>query len=89
VYYDNFGIKYKEQSFINGHPDGKWIQYNQRGGKSAEGGYNQNLKDGTWQYWDAQGNLVYKVIYNKGRKIKEEKPFETKKKKQDDNPLFK
>jgi antitoxin component YwqK of YwqJK toxin-antitoxin module len=89
VYYDKFGAKYKEQNFINGRPDGKWIEYNQKGGKSAEGYYKLQLKDGIWQYWDVQGNLVYKIVYDKGRKIKEDKPMENKKKKQGENPLYK
>jgi antitoxin component YwqK of YwqJK toxin-antitoxin module len=37
------------------------------------GQYVNKVKEGTWQYFDAQGKLMVKSEFLKGRKIKEQR----------------
>ena len=89
VFFDKYGAKYKEQNFINNRPDGKWTEYYQNGKKSGEGSYIKQTKDGVWQYWDQKGNVIYRVIYSKGKKISETKPEADKKKNKTDESIIK
>ena len=61
---------YKEQSFSEGKPSGKWVEYYIRGNKKAEGEYKGIYKNGVWSYWDEKGNLILRLRYKNG--VKEE-----------------
>jgi len=68
-FYDERGRMYKKQSFIEGKPTGKWVEYYINGKKKGEGQFNGIKRDGVWTYWDKDGKVVYKVRYNNGQKV--------------------
>ena len=69
-FYDFYGVKIKEQEFVDGRPEGKWTSYFQNGSKSGEGEYKNNRKEGKWTYWDKDGKVIYKVIFSNGTEEK-------------------
>ncbi|HOI00777.1 MAG TPA: hypothetical protein PLE85_09600, partial [Bacteroidales bacterium] len=74
VYYDDRGIISREQTFKDGRPEGYWAEYYANGKKKSEGSYLENFKHGKWSYWDQDGKLLYGIVFDKGKKIKEVKP---------------
>jgi antitoxin component YwqK of YwqJK toxin-antitoxin module len=58
------------------------VEYYQNGQKSSQGLFVNMIKEGTWYYWDKDGNLMYQVTFKAGKKINEVKPLEQKKEKE-------
>ncbi|MFA5772969.1 MAG: hypothetical protein WC974_09590, partial [Thermoplasmata archaeon] len=82
IFYDSYGVVFKEQQFENGLPNGKWISYYANGQKSGEGCNINGYKEGKWIYYDEKGTVVYMVTYKKGVKKSEyPNPKEEEKKK--------
>lgn len=72
VFYDIRGVKYYEQSYNKGIPNGKFVEYYKSGEVKSSGSYKNGFKSGEWEYFDMNGQLVSKITFNdKGVQIKE------------------
>lgn len=55
-----------EREYINGLLHGRSVSYHENGQKSSEGSLQKDQLHGEVRAWDANGNLEYSRIYDKG-----------------------
>lgn len=55
-----------EREYINGLLHGRSVSYHENGQKSSEGSFQRDQLHGEVKAWDANGNLEYNRIYDKG-----------------------
>ena len=60
----------RQQNFKDDAPEGKFTEFYPNGKKHFTGCFKNRLKQGTWMNWDPNGKLVYKVVFDKGKKVK-------------------
>ena len=69
-FFNERGIKIREQNFVEDVADGKFAEYYPSGKKQLQGNFVNRLKHGTWSYWDAKGKLIYQVEFQNGKQVK-------------------
>lgn len=62
-------IVLEEGTLVNGLRSGLWIQYYQNGKPQMVARFNAGIKIRTWKTFDAQGRIISKVKYKKGKKL--------------------
>ena len=64
-YYEDGTPKY-EISIKNGEKHGNYFEYHPTGELKIKGRYRNDLMDGTWKYYNEEGDLIKKEKYRKG-----------------------
>ena len=62
--------------FVDGKLNGKLRSYGYDGILVAEGEYRNDLKEGTWQFFDSSGKLERTVVYHAGVPENEEEAIQ-------------
>ena len=67
-YYPNGKIQ-KQEEFINGEPEGRYIEYDEVGNVIVTGSYFEGLKAGKWR--EVSGDVVFEGEYRNDRQVGE------------------
>ncbi len=65
------GVQQYEVEIKDGLKHGSYFEYHDTGELKIKGKYKNDLKEGTWKYYDIDGNLIKKEKYNKGDLIRQ------------------
>jgi antitoxin component YwqK of YwqJK toxin-antitoxin module len=52
--------------YVSGKREGWSIAYFENGMHEIEGAYGNNLRDGSWKFFNMDGDLRFELIYDKG-----------------------
>jgi antitoxin component YwqK of YwqJK toxin-antitoxin module len=66
------GKPYMQCKFSNGKRNGLCLSYFQNGRVEMEAHYQNNLRHGEWEFYNEQGEHLYKLIYEKGQLLNPE-----------------
>lgn len=61
------GSPWSEVHYLAGRPYGRATTWHENGKKAREGNYVDGHKDGLWQVWNPDGQIVVEIVYERGR----------------------
>jgi len=70
-------VKVMEGALVDGKKTGRWVFRNQRGFKTMEGRYHEDVADGLWLYWKPDGTFDRQELVRRGDVVKVGQPLVT------------
>ncbi len=74
TYYDDAGVKMREQSMMNGDPHGACVVYDYKGRVIQRMHYEQGRLHGTMSFYDSDGRVTKSVEYKYGSRVQDAPP---------------
>lgn len=68
-YYET-GKKQREGSYSRGEFTGPFVSFYPTGAKESEGTFDFGQREGTWRYYETDGNIRVSILYKKGAEVK-------------------